>query len=139
MHEISGVVRGFVEEVLNQGRIDAADRYFWDDMVEQVPFPGQGPGLQGLKEVLRGMRSAFPDMHWSIEEQLTEGDRVLTRFEWTGTHQGEFLNLPATEQPVRVWGMVIDRVQEGRIKETRIIMDMLGLMIQLGAVVPPGP
>jgi predicted ester cyclase len=78
-------------------------------------------------------------MHWSIEEQLTEGDRVLTRFEWTGTHQGEFLNLPATEQPVRVWGMVIDRVQEGRIKETRIIMDMLGLMIQLGAVVPPGP
>ncbi|AUT60248.1 ester cyclase [Paraburkholderia terrae] len=138
MHEISGVVREFVEEVLNQGRIDAADRLVWDDMVEHVPFPGQGPGLQGLKDVLRGMRAAFPDMHWHIEEQLTEGDRVLTRFEWTGTHRGEFLGVPATGQLVRVWGMVIDRIQDGRIKETRIIMDMLGLMIQLGAVLPPG-
>lgn len=107
-------------------------------MVEHVPFPGQGPGLQGLKDVLRGMRAAFPDMHWHIEEQLTEGDRVLTRFEWTGTHRGEFLGVPATGQLVRVWGMVIDRIQDGRIKETRIIMDMLGLMIQLGAVLPPG-
>ncbi|WOD20698.1 ester cyclase [Paraburkholderia kirstenboschensis] len=138
MHEISGVVREFVEEVLNQGRIDAADRLVWDDMVEHVPFPGQGPGLQGLKDVLRGMRAAFPDMHWHIEEQLTEGDRVLTRFVWTGTHRGEFLSVPATGQLVRVWGMVIDRIQDGRIKETRIIMDMLGLMIQLGAVLPPG-
>ncbi|MBP0595759.1 ester cyclase [Paraburkholderia sp. LEh10] len=138
MHEISGVVREFVEEVLNQGRIDAADRLVWDDMVEHVPFPGQGPGLQGLKNVVRGMRAAFPDMHWHIEEQLTEGDRVLTRFEWTGTHRGEFLGVPATGQLVRVWGMVIDRIQEGRIKETRIIMDTLGLMIQLGAVLPPG-
>ncbi len=138
MHEISGVVREFVEEVLNQGRIDAADRLVWDDMVEHVPFPGQGPGLQGLKNVVRGMRAAFPDMHWHIEEQLTEGDRVLTRFEWTGTHRGEFLGVPATGQLVRVWGMVIDRIQDGRIKETRIIMDMLGLMIQLGAVLPPG-
>ncbi|MEI5996444.1 ester cyclase [Paraburkholderia bengalensis] len=138
MHEISGDVREFVEEVLNQGRIDAADRLVWDDMVEHVPFPGQGPGLQGLKNVVRGMRAAFPDMHWHIEEQLTEGDRVLTRFEWTGTHRGAFLGVPATGQLVRVWGMVIDRIQDGRIKETRIIMDMLGLMIQLGAVLPPG-
>ncbi|WP_228981673.1 ester cyclase [Paraburkholderia gardini] len=138
MHDISGVVRGFVEEVLNQGRIDAVDRFFRDDMVEHVPFPGQGSGLQGLKEVLREMRTAFPDMHWTIEEQLTERDRVLTRFEWTGTHRGAFLGVPATGRPVKVWGMVIDRVEEGRIKETRIIMDMLGLMMQLGAVLPPG-
>jgi steroid delta-isomerase-like uncharacterized protein len=138
MQDIGSVVRGFIEEVLNQGRIDSADRFFWEDMVEQVPFPGQGPGLQGLKEVLRGMRAAFPDMHWRIEEQLTEGDRVLTRFEWTGTHREAFLGVPATGRPVKVWGMVIDRFQEGRIKETRIIMDTLGLMMQLGAVPPPG-
>lgn len=57
MHEISVIVCEFVEEVLNQGRIEAADRFVWDDMVEQVPFPGQGPGLQGPKDVLRGMRA----------------------------------------------------------------------------------
>jgi steroid delta-isomerase-like uncharacterized protein len=138
MQDSGSVVRGFIDEVLNQGRIDSADRFFWDDMVEQVPFPGQGPGLQGLKDVVRGMRAAFPDMHWNIEEQLVDGDRVLTRFEWTGTHREAFLGVPATGRPVKVWGMVIDRFREGRIKESRIIMDTLGLMMQLGAVPPPG-
>jgi steroid delta-isomerase-like uncharacterized protein len=83
------------------------------------------------------MRAAFPDMHWSVEEQLTDGDRVLTRFEWTGTHRGAFLGVPATGRPVKVWGMVIDRVQDGRIKDTRILMDTLGLLMQLGVVPPP--
>jgi predicted ester cyclase len=68
MDEISGIVRGFIEEVLNRGRIDATGMFFWEDMVEQVPFPGQGPGLEGLKDILRGMRAAFPDMHWRIEQ-----------------------------------------------------------------------
>ena len=138
MHETSDMVRAFIEEVLNQGQIDATERFFWEDMVEQVPFPGQGPGVEGLKDVVRGMRAAFPDMHWRVEEQLTEGDRVLTRFEWTGTHRGAFLGVDATGRSVKVWGMVIDRFQDGRIKETRLIMDTLGLMIQLGAVPPPG-
>ena len=138
MQEISRIVRGFIEEVLNQGRIDATGQFFWEDMVEQVPFPGQGLGLEGLKDVLRGMRDAFPDMHWRIEEQLSDADRVLTRFEWTGTHSGAFLGVPATGRPIRVWGMVIDRVQAGRIKESRLIMDTLGLMVQLGVVPPPG-
>ncbi|WP_321929161.1 ester cyclase [Paraburkholderia guartelaensis] len=138
MHETSDMVRAFIEEVLNQGQIDATERFFWEDMVEQVPFPGQGPGIEGLKDVVRGMRAAFPDMHWRVEEQLTEGDRVLTRFEWTGTHRGAFLGVDATGRSVTVWGMVIDRFQDGRIKETRLIMDTLGLMIQLGAVPPPG-
>lgn len=137
MENQSNIVRGFIEEVLNQGNIDAAGRFFWDDMVEQVPLPGQGPGLAGLKDVLRGMRAAFPDMHWKIEEQITEGDKVLTRFEWTGTHRGTFLGVPATGRPVKVWGMVIDRMVEGKIKDTRILMDALGLMMQLGVFPPP--
>ncbi len=137
MRENAEIVRGFIDEVLNQNRIDAAGDYFWDDMIEQAPFPGQGPGLAGLQDVLRQLRVAFPDMHWTIEEQLVDGDRVLTRFEWQGTHRGVFLGIPATDRPARVWGMVIDRVQEGKIKETRIIMDMLGLMMQLGVVAPP--
>ena len=132
------VVGRFIEEVLNQGNVDAAGQFFWEDMVEQVPLPGQGPGLQGLKDVLRGMRTAFPDMHWTIQEQIAEGDKVVSRFEWTGTHRGTFLGVPATNRPVTVWGLVIDRLEGGRIKDTRIIMDTLGLMMQLGAVPPPG-
>ena len=137
MQSNSDVVRGFIEQVLNQGNIEAAGQFFWEDMVEQVPFPGQGPGLAGLKDVLRGLRAAFPDMHWTIHEQIAQGDTVLTRFEWTGTHRGAFLGVPATDRPVRVWGMVIDRLEGGKIKETRILMDTLGLMMQLGVVPPP--
>jgi steroid delta-isomerase-like uncharacterized protein len=137
MSDNASIVRDFIEEAINQGDIDSTVRFMWEDVVEQVPFPGQGLGVEGVKDILRQMRAAFPDQHWTVEEQMTEGDRVLTRFEWTGTHLGVFLGVPATGRPVRVWGTVIDRLLDGRIKETRILMDTLGLMIQLGVVPPP--
>jgi steroid delta-isomerase-like uncharacterized protein len=130
----AGIVRSFVEDVINQGKFDTAAQYVWEDVVEQVPMPGQGPGLDGLKDVLRGMRAGFPDIVFSIEEQVTEGDKVVSRFEWTGTHEGAFLGIPATGRPVKVWGIVIDVLQDGRIKDTRIIMDIFGLMAQLGVI-----
>ncbi len=133
----ASIVRSFVDEVITKGNIDAAARYVWEDVVEQVPLPGQGPGLDGLKDILRAMRSGFPDIVFSIQEQIAEHDKVASRFEWTGTHQGQFLGIPATGRPVRVWGVVIDRLQDGRIKDTRIIMDIFGLMAQLGALPPP--
>jgi steroid delta-isomerase-like uncharacterized protein len=137
MQTNSHLVRRFVAEVLNQGEIDAAGQFFWEDMVEQVPLPGQGPGLAGLKDVLRGLRAAFPDMLWTVEEQISEGEKVVSRFEWTGSHQGEFLGVPATGRSVKVWGVVIDHLEGGKIKDTRIIMDTLGLMTQLGVFPPP--
>jgi steroid delta-isomerase-like uncharacterized protein len=137
MESNSAIVRRFIEETINQGQIDSAAQFAWEDVVEQVPFPGQGPGLEGLKNVLRGMRAGFPDLHFSVEEQIAEDDKVVTRFEWTGTHQGEFLGVPASGRSVKVWGIVIDRLQSARIKDTRIIMDTLGLMMQLGAFPPP--
>jgi steroid delta-isomerase-like uncharacterized protein len=138
LQDNSAIVRRFVDEVITQGNIDSAAHFVWEDVVELVPFPGQGPGLDGLKDVLRAMRTAFPDLVFSIEEQVCEGDRVASRFEWTGTHQGTFLGVPATGRFVRVWGMVIDRLEQSRIKDTRIIMDIFGLMIQLGVLSPPG-
>jgi steroid delta-isomerase-like uncharacterized protein len=133
MQNNSAIVRGFIEEVLNDGDIEACGKYFHEDMVEQVPMPGQGPGLKGLKEMLTGFRAAFPDIHWTIEEQIEAGDKVVTRFEWTATHQAEFFGVPATGKPVKTWGMVIDRLEGGKIQDTRIIMDSLGIMMQLGA------
>src|SRR5215469_3932899 len=138
MQDNATIVRRFVDEVITQGNIDMAAQFVWEDVVEQVPFPGQGPGVEGLKDVLRGMRAAFPDLIFAITEQVAEGDKVVSRFEWTGTHQGEFLGVPATGRFVRVWGIVIDRLEAGRIKDTRIIMDIFGLMMQLGVLAPPG-
>ena len=106
-------------------------------MVEQEPFPGQGPGVEGLKDVLRMMRAAFPDMHWTIKEQIEAGNSVVTRFAWTGTHKGPFMGVPAGGKKVSVWGVVIDRFDGDKVRDTRIIMDTLGLMMQIGAVPPP--
>jgi steroid delta-isomerase-like uncharacterized protein len=78
------------------------------------------------------MFAAFPDMHWTIEEQIAEGASVLTRFTWTGTHNGEFFGVPASGRKVSVWGMVIDSFEYGKIKRSRILMDALGLMQQIG-------
>ena len=132
--ENSAVVRRFVEEVITQGQIDRAVEFVWEDVIEQVPLPGQGPGIEGLKDVLRAMRVGFPDLVFSVHEQIAEGEKVVSRFEWTGTHQGEFFGVPATGKPVRVWGIVIDRLEAGRIKDTRLIMDTMGLMMQLGVI-----
>lgn len=127
-------IREFIDRVLTAGEIDATGDYFHGDVVEEVPFPGQGPGLHGLKETLTRIRRAFPDMKWSVEEQIADEDKVLTRFIWSGTHQGEFLGIPATNRVVRVWGMVIDRFEDRKIKSTRILLDTLSMMQQLGVV-----
>lgn len=127
------LVKAFLHRVLTLGDIDAADEYFHTDMVEEVPLPGQGPGLAGLKEALVGLRLAFPDMRWDVQEQMAEDDRVLTRFVWHGTHHGAFFGIPATLRVVSVPGMVIDRFVGAKIQSTRILMDTMGLMQQLGA------
>src|SRR5580693_6838388 len=131
------IIRRFAEEVITEGKIDSAAQYVWEDVVEQVPLPGQGPGLEGLKDILRAMRAGFPDIVFSIQEQIAEDDKVASRFEWTGTHKGEFVGISATGHAVKVWGVVIDRLQDGRIKDTRIIMDIPGLMAQLNSPSPP--
>ena len=123
----------FLDRVLTSGEISATGEYFHDDMVEEVPFPGQGPGLAGFKDTLTGLRTAFPDMRWSVHEQMAEGSRVLTRFVWEGTQRGDFLGMPPTNRAVSVWGMVIDEFEGAKVKSTRILMDTMGLMQQLGA------
>jgi steroid delta-isomerase-like uncharacterized protein len=98
------------------------------------PLPGQRQGREGLKEVLGGMLAAFPDMHWVVEEMVAEGEKVVTRFTWTGTHRGTFLGIPATGKGVSVKGVVIDRLVGGLMTDSRILMDTMGMMQQLGVV-----
>ncbi len=138
--QIKAVETRFVEEVLNEKNLAAADELVAEDVVELDPFPGQEQGREGLKELLGMLFAAFPDWHWTVEELIAEGDKVVNRFTWRGTHRGEFMGLPPTGRQVEVKGVVIDRIVEGRIADTRILMDNLGLMQQLGAIpAPPQP
>ncbi len=134
LEQNKAIVKEFLYRVLSLGDIAATGDYFHTDMVEEVPLPGQGPGLAGLKESLVALRLAFPDMRWDVEEQMAEDNRVLTRFVWHGTHQGAFFGIPPTQRSVHVSGMVIDRFEGAKVKSTRILMDTLGLMQQLGAL-----
>ncbi len=128
------VVTRFLEEVINQGRLEQADELVAADFVELDPLPGQKQGREGLKEVIGMLRGAFPDMHWVVEETVASGDKVVTRFTWTGTHRGPFLGIPATGRSVSVKGVVIDRLAAGKMADSRILMDNFTMMQQLGVI-----
>ena len=100
--------------------MDAAATYVWDDVVEEVPLPGQGPGLDGLKDALRSMRAGFSDLNFSIQERNFRRRQNRQPLRMDGHSHGRVsLGIPATGKPVRVWGIVIDRLQDGKIKNTR--------------------
>lgn len=138
MADNKDVIRRFTAEVLNEGRFEQLGELVLEDFVELDPLPGQSQGRRGLQEVIRQMRDAFPDMHWVIEEMIGEDDKVCTRFTWTGTQRGPFMGLPATGRGVTVKGVVIDRLESGKMADSRILMDTLGMMQQLGAVPQAG-
>jgi steroid delta-isomerase-like uncharacterized protein len=129
----------FVEEVLNGHDLDVLPDLVAEDFLEQNPPPGQGPGREGLRLFLAQMFEAFPDLRWRVEEMVAEGDRVAAWSTWSGTHRGAFAGVPATGRSVSVEAWTIDRFRDGRMVESRIIMDVMGLMQQLGVVPGPAP
>jgi steroid delta-isomerase-like uncharacterized protein len=131
--ENKAVVGSFVE-VINQGRLERLNDLVTPDFVELDPLPGQQQGREGLKQVIAAFRTAFPDIRWVIEEMVGEGDKVFSRFTWSGTHRDEFFGVPATGRRITVKGMVIDSVVEGKMVDSRILMDGPGMMTQLGVI-----
>jgi steroid delta-isomerase-like uncharacterized protein len=128
----------FIDEVINGRDLDRAmAEVVAEDFVEQIPFPGQGPGRAGLADVLAGLFAGFPDLHWTIRDTLAEDDRVMAYSTWTGTHLGEFMGIPATGKPVSVDAWTIDRYRDGRMTESRLIMDVAGLLGQVGVLPAP--
>lgn len=74
------LLRRFVEETINKKDLDALDGLVAEDFIEHVPFPGQGPGRDGLRHALSMFLCAFPDIQWTVDEQIAEGDKVVSRF-----------------------------------------------------------
>ena len=126
------------EEVLTGHDLAVLDEIFHMDYIEHEPPPGMGPGRDGLRQWLAGFIAAFPDVRWTIEEQIADEDQVWTRSVWRGTHQGPFLGVPPTGKQVSVAAWTIDQFTDGKIAESRLIMDAAGLMMQLGVIPPPG-
>ena len=136
--DVRALLHRFIDEVINGRDLDRAlTELVAEDFVEQNPLPGQGPGRAGLGDVLSGMFAGFPDLRWEVQESVVEADRVASCSFWSGTHQGEFLGIPATGRSVTVEAWTLDRFQDGQLTESRILMDVVGLLTQLGAIPAP--
>lgn len=131
------VSRRIFEEVWDKGNLAAIDDLVDANHVNHDPSAAQlPPGREGFKMFAAAYRSAFPDLKMMIEEQVVEGDRVVTRWRAQGTHKGALPGLPATGKSATVTGIGIDRIVNGKIVESWANWDQFGMLQQLGAIPP---
>jgi steroid delta-isomerase-like uncharacterized protein len=129
------LVRRLFNDLLNKGNLAVADAIIAATHVHHDPVtPDFGKGPEGQKQVISLYRNAFPDLKFKIDQMIEADDFVTTRYTSTGTHKGELRGIAATNKTVRVEGIVINRISRGKITETWVIWDALGLMQQLGVV-----
>lgn len=133
--EKAALVRRWIEEGWNKGHTEVASEIFAPDYVQHnAVTPDVNVGVERIKKNIDIYRHAFPDLHTTILEQFTSGDRVATRWRAAGTHKGELFGLAPTGKTMSVHGMVISRVVHGRIVEEWDLLDNLGLLTQIGMV-----
>jgi steroid delta-isomerase-like uncharacterized protein len=131
------VVRRFYEG-LNTRNLAVIDELIAPDFVDHSAPPGHLPGPQGMHQTVTMFLSAFPDLHWTIEDAVAEGNKVVLRLTARGTHRGAFQGIPPTGKQVTVTGLIISRLADGKIAEEWANRDVLGLLQQLGVVAVPG-
>ncbi len=131
------LVRQAYDEMFNQGNLAAVDKYIAADYVEHQMMPGQPAGTEGFKQMLTTLRTAFPDLHITIEDMLVDGDKVAVRSTLRGTQKGELMGTAPTGKSVTVTGIDILRMKDGKAVEHWGNEDDLGMMQQLGAIPAP--
>ncbi len=130
--------RRWYGEVWNQGNVASYEELASPDMVTHGAPPGITPDFEGVKQAISIHRTGYPDMHFEVEDQLAEGDKVVSRCTLTGTHRGEWVGIPPTGKRVSIETISIQRWRGGKMVEAWLAMDMLGWMQQLGVVPTPG-
>lgn len=129
------IVRQYYEEILNKDNLSLADELVTSDYASHDPSnPTTARGRELLRENSRLYRSAFPDLHFRIEDILSEGDEVVVRWTASGTHKGEFAGLAPTGRYAEVSGIQIIRFRGEKIAEDWSNWDTLGLLRKLGAI-----
>jgi steroid delta-isomerase-like uncharacterized protein len=131
--ENKALVRRLID-AMNAGDGAALDRLVAPAFVHRNPAdPQMPPGPAGMRQMGERWRRAFPDGHDRVEDQIAEGDKVVTRWTFRGTHQGEVFGIPPTGRAVTMSGIFIDRIAGGQVVEHWDEADVLGLKEQLEA------
>jgi predicted ester cyclase len=130
--ENKALARRVLEEMFNKGNLDVADELLAPNYVDHDPaMPEDIHGPEGFKQYVSGYRSAFSDLHLEFEDQIAEGDKVVTRWTGTGTHDGELSGIAPTGNRVTLPGMEIVRISGGKLVEGWEGYDTMNLMRQL--------
>lgn len=128
------IFRRLVEEVINPGKLDWMDGFVDPHFVDHYPpMPGRASGVEGFKQGFAALRSAFPDLRLTIEDMISEGEKVSFRITLHGTHLGAFAGIPPTGRAVTWPAVGIMLISEGKIMERWLQSDATHLMKQLGA------
>ena len=131
------LARLLLEDDISRNDRAVAERIIHPDFFDHTNPPGMQHGLAGHNAIVALFHAAFPDQWWQIEDLIAEGDRVVARTTMRGTHDGDFFGIPATGRSVRLTGVHVMRIADGRIVEHWGNNDDLGLMRQLGAIPEP--
>jgi steroid delta-isomerase-like uncharacterized protein len=127
--------RRLVEEVWNQGNFAVIDELVARDYLGHSTMPAnETHGREGYRQFYAGLRQAFPDILFTVEDQVAEGDRVVTRWTARGTHVGEFQGIPPTGRHGIITGITIERIANGKVVECWTNADDLGMMRLLGVL-----
>lgn len=131
------IVARIWEEVYSQGDVSVVDEVMDERYLNHDLLPGEEPGAEGVKQFALSLRGAFPDLRFNVEEMLAKDDLVVTRWLATGTHEGEFLAVPASGRRMAATGMTMHRLENGRIVEGWTNWDALSMLTQIGVLPPP--
>ena len=131
------LVRRFYEEI-DKGNLDAMDELVAEDYIDHnpPPLPGLAPGREGIKQAFRIFWQATPGRH-EIQEQIAEGDKVVTRLTAYGKHEGDLPGAPRTGHDLKMGSVTIHRIANGKLVEKWSEKDVLGFLVQLGVMPPP--
>jgi len=127
------------QEAWSQGTLAVVDEFVAPNYVYHDPGLGEVRGPEGLKQTISAYRAAYPDLHFTIDDVIAEGDLVAMRWSAAGTQKGELMGIPATGLKTTSVGINMARFQAGQIVEEWSSWDVMGLMQQLGVVKPPRP
>jgi predicted ester cyclase len=131
------VFRHVMDECFGRGDLAAVDRYFREDFQEHEPVPGPQTGREGVKQIIRVMRGAFPDLRATIEDLSEVGDKLWARVRFSGTNTGELMGAPPTGKRASFEAIDCVRFVDSRLAEHWGVVDMLGLLQQLGHAPAP--
>jgi predicted ester cyclase len=128
------LINQIFEEAFNQGNLSVIGDAITPNHLSHSTFGGSPNSPAGLKWLITMFRTAFPDLHCTVEDEISEGDKFAAHWSMRGTHKGLFMGNPPTGMPVQVQGIIFAKFEGGKIMEYWMLIDQFGMLQQLGII-----